>query len=48
LIAQNYHGLMFSNQFAWNSWYCPQIQRDYTSSMKSVELLESENALVTL
>lgn len=48
LIAQNYHGLMFSNQFAWNSLYCPQIKHDYTSSMKSVELFVSENVLVTL
>ena len=39
---------MFSNQFAWNPVYCQQIKRDYASSMKSVELLESENVLVTL
>jgi hypothetical protein len=36
LIARNYQGLMFPNQFAWNSLYCPQIKHDYTSSMKSV------------
>jgi len=48
LIAQNYYGLMFSNQFAWNSLYCPQIKHDYASSMKSAELLVSENVLLTL